>query len=184
MRKLFLTLGIIGLLIFSLQAQDANVTLRKVQDQDSTTIFVQTKLNDKSLFLKAKEGANIAIYIDGKKYDSDILDILDQDKIATAAVLNGEFAMEKYNEPNVILIITKKEKEKMGQQRKENKNGMEEALIFIDGKEVTKEEFNLFLKSDDQKGIVNINVLKDEKSLKKYNTKVGVVLVTTKNKKD
>lgn len=183
MRKLFLTLSIICLYVFNSLAQDANITIQKVQNQDSTTIFVQTKPNDKSLFLKVKEGADIAIYIDGKKYDSDILDILDQSKIATAAILNGEFAMKKYNEPNVILIITKKEKEKMSQQRKEDKSGMEEALIFIDGKEVTKEEFNLFLKSDDQKGIVNINVLKDEKTLKKYNTKVGVILITTKNKK-
>ena len=183
MRKLFLIISAICLYTINSIAQDANFTIQKVQESDSTTIFVQTKPNEKSVFLKVKKGADIAIYIDGKKYDSDILDILDQDKIATAAVLNGEFAMKKYNEPNVILIITKKEKDKMAQRRKEDKNGFGDALIFIDGKKVTKEELNVFFKTHKQEGIVSINVLKDEKSLKKYNTKVGVILVTTKNKK-
>lgn len=178
MRKLFLTLSIICLYVFNSLAQDANITIQKVQNQDSTTIFVQTKPNDKSLFLKVKEGVDIAIYIDGKKYDSDILDILDQSKIATAAILNGEFAMKKYNEPNVILIITKKEKEKMAQQRKEM--GSPDPIYIIDGKQASKEQ----LKELDINIIESVNVLKDEKTLKKYNTKVGVILVTTKNKKD
>jgi len=157
-------------------AQDANIFIKKMKDNDSTTLFVQSRPNDKSLFLKVKDGEPIAIIIDGKKYDSDILDILDQDKIATAAVLNGEFAMKKYNEPNVIVIITRKEKEKMAQQRKKDKPGLEDAIVVIDGEVVSKEVFKNF----PVEKIESVNILKDEKSLKKYNTKVGVILVTTK----
>lgn len=181
MKKSFLIIGLVSLFAMAASAQnantfihDANIFIKKIKDNDSTTLFVQSKPNDKRLFLKVKDGEPIAIYIEGKRYDSDILDILDQDKISSVAVLNGEFAMKKYKEPNVILIITKKGKENRAQQRIEN--GVEYPIVIIDGKQVSKEE----LKKIPKDVILSVNVLKDEKSKKKYKTEVGVIMVTTK----
>lgn len=181
MKKIFLVMGLVGLFAMASLAQnantfihDANISIKKIKANDSTTLFVQSKPHDKNLYLKVKEGEPIAIYIDGKRYDSDILDILDQDKIATVAVLNGENAMKKYNEPNVILIITKKEMKTMAQQRIEN--GNEDPIVIIDGKPVSKDELKKLSPND----FKAIKVLKDEDSKKKYNTEVGVIMVTTK----
>jgi hypothetical protein len=85
--------------------------------------------------------------------------------------------MKKYNEPNVVMLITKKGKEDRAQQRKEM--GSPDPIYIIDGKQASKEQ----LKELDSNVIESITVLKDEKSLKKYNTKVGVILVTTKKNK-
>lgn len=186
MRKLFLTLGIVSLLTFSIQAQE------------KTNEVVKTK-ESKSAFVEIKDGAKPDVYIDGKKYDSEILDLIDPDKIKSISVYKGESAMEKFQTENVIEIITKKNesRKKKADTKKDNMNitvksdriniisygkandNEKHPVIIIDGKLKNKEEMKE-LSPDD---IEQIEVLKDEKTLKKYNTKVGVILITTKNKK-
>lgn len=177
MKKISLVIGLVSLFTTASLAQDPNIFIKQMKDSDSVTLFVQSRPDDKSLFLKVKEGESVAIYIDGKKYDSEILDLLDQDKIAKVSVLNGEFAMKKYNEPNVILIFTKKENQNRAQQKIGKE--VEDPIVIVDGKQISKEE----LKTFPPDRIESINVLKDEESLKKYNTEVGVILVTTKAEK-
>lgn len=173
MRKLFLTLGIVSLLTFSIQAQE------------KTNEVVKTK-ESKSAFVEIKDGAKPDVYIDGKKYDSEILDLIDPDKIKSISVYKGESAMEKFQTENVIEIITKKDNMNITVKSdriniisygKANDNE-KHPVIIIDGKLKDKEEMKE-LSPDD---IKQIEVLKDEKTLKKYNTKVGVILITTKIK--
>lgn len=174
MKKIFLVIGLVSLFTMASLAQNKNISIQKVKDSDSTTVFVKSNPNDKNLFLKVKDGEQITVIIDGKKYDSEIIDLLDQDKIASVAVLNGETAMKKYNEPNVILIITKKWKKEWAQQRIEK--GTEDPIVIVDGKQISKEEFKTF----PHESVESINVLKDDESKKKYKTEVGVILITTK----
>lgn len=177
MRKIVLIICVLGLFTMSSKAQEGKIIIQKVADTCISSAFVQTEKQDKTLFIKIKEGADVKIIINGKKYDSDVIDILDQDLIASAFIPNKETAMKKYNEPNVVVILTKKEKEEWAKQRIEK--GTKDPIVLIDGKQISAAEFKAYNVDD----IESVNVLKDEESLKKYNTKVGVILVTTKKKR-
>lgn len=176
MKKIILALSILILFPILSFAQKGKVTIQKVKDTISSTPVVQTEKYDKDILIKIKEGVEVTIIIDGKKYDSDVIDILDQDKISSAFILTKESALKKYNEPNVVMILTKKEKEKMAQQR--NEKGAPDPIYIIDGKTVNRAQFTEY----DVNDIESVNVLKDEESKKKYNTEVGVIMITTKKK--
>ncbi len=179
MKKIIFTLGIISLFIFGIQAQEKTVETEKNKET-------------KSAFVKIKEGAKTIVYIDDKLYDSDILDLLDQDKIATIDVFKEEMAMKKYQAENVIVIRTKKnisdnglDIDRQSQSKEESriyigsgdvKNDADYPVIVIDGKKQNKE----YLRKLSPDDIKEINVFKDKKSKKKYKTDVGVIKVTTK----
>lgn len=179
MKKLLLSIGIIILFSSANLAQDKTLTV-KFDD------------NTKSLIENIKEGEKPVIYIDGKKYDYDIVDLIDQNKIASVSVYKGEEAMKKFNSPKVISIITKNSKDynkvnegitirsnsesSISVSSNTKKDDLEEPIIVIDGKPASKKE----LKNLSPDDIYAISVFKDEKSLKNYNTNKGVILVTTK----
>ena len=137
-------------------------------------------------------GSNPDVYIDGKKYEYSIIDLLDTDKIESIDVLKGEKALKEYNAPNgVILIKTKSEKE--GQIKFRNSNGTvdgsDDPLVIIDGKVADKGMLEKLSPVD----IESITVLKGENALKSiYGSAVkeakknngsavsGVIIVTTK----
>lgn len=178
MRKTVLIICVLGLFTMSSMAQEGKVFIKSVVDTCNSTANVQTEKQDKNLFIKIKEGSDVKIIINGKKYDADVIDILDQDIISSAFIPNKETAMKKYNEPNVVVILTKKEKEERAKQRIEK--GTKDPIVLVDGKQISNAEFKTYNVDD----IESVNVLKDEESLKKYNTKVGVILITTKKKKE
>ena len=61
-----------------------------------------------------RNAPNPDVYIDGKKYDHDIIDLLDNSKIQSIDVFKGEQATVIYNAPNgVIVIKTKNTSEQM-----------------------------------------------------------------------
>ena len=75
-----------------------------------TLTYAQPPQSEKEdrLDIKIHEDSKADVYIDGKKYDSAILNLLDSDKIATIDVLKGEKAIAKYNAPNGVIIVTSK----------------------------------------------------------------------------
>jgi len=156
----------------------------------SATLQAQNteKLNDtagsyKKTFVSFKGDIKAAVYIDGKKYDSDILSVLDAEKIESISVLKGESAETLYNESEVIIITTKE-----GTVRDEGmKSGItirhgyetDYPLIIIDGKVVP----DFALKGLSPDSIKSIQVIKDGAGKEKYNTDSPVILITTKSKK-
>lgn len=143
-----------------------------------------------SIKLKVKEGPNPDIYIDGKKYDYAIMDLLDQSKIASVDVIKGEKALKEYNAANgVILIKTKGASEKgiePGIKFRSSKDQIvlspskpSDPLIIVDGKVMSKEQLSKLAPDE----IDNINVVKGEKALNEYNAPNGVIIVETKSGK-
>ena len=129
------------------------------------------------LEITIKESDNPDVYIDGKKYDHSIIDLLDTDKIASVDVIKGERAISEYNAPNGVIII--KTKAKANQVRIRNSNGNldeDQPLIIIDG--VTAEKGDL--EKLDPIDIESVEVLKGERAMKKHNAPNGVVLIITK----
>ncbi|WP_339711661.1 TonB-dependent receptor [Cyclobacterium amurskyense] len=129
------------------------------------------------LEITIKESDNPDVYIDGKKYDHSIIDLLDTDKIASVDVIKGERAISEYNAPNGVIII--KTKAKANQVRIRNSNGNldeNQPLIIIDG--VTAEKGDL--EKLDPIDIESVEVLKGENAMKKHNAPNGVVLIITK----
>ncbi len=163
----------------------------------SSPILAQNKLK-----VEVKEAAKPDVYIDGKKYDHYIVDLLDANKIESVEVLKGEQALKKYNAPHgVILIKTKNAAPQLptfGKNEMEltipspkpgtrisirDKSGATMAdgdqnpVIIIDGKVSDNETLDK-LSPDD---IESINVLKGEKALEEYKASNGVIIVKTKN---
>ena len=129
------------------------------------------------LEITIKESENPDVYIDDKKYDHSIIDLLDTDKIASVDVIKGERAISEYNAPNGVIII--KTKAKANQVRIRNSNGNldeDQPLIIIDG--VTAEKGDL--EKLDPIDIESVEVLKGENAMKKHNAPNGVVLIITK----
>ncbi len=183
MKKKLLTLGFLSLLILGIHAQE-------------NTGFLKITEKGKNAFVKLKDGVNPDVYIDGKKYDSSILDLLDTEKIDAITVYKGKPAIEKFKVENVIVITTKKKKaEEEEHSNNENitvksdriyvasdvqiKGNEEYPVIVIDGAISNKEDLRIISPDD----IEAIQILKDEESKKKYNTETGVILVTTKTAK-
>ena len=173
MKKLLIGISILALGLANINAQETIVDIK-----DS---------KGKKAFIEVKDGAKPDVYIDGKKYDSDILEILDVDKIEAISVLKGKAAMEAYGVENVIEITSKGAVEEKDNTtisiRKSDKVKVDidegNPVIVVDG--VVKDRDYLETISPDD--IVSVSVLKDEKSMKKYNTTNGVILIRT-NKQD
>ena len=143
-----------------------------------------------NLKIDVKKDAKPDLYIDGKKYDNTILDLLDQDKIESVNVIKDEEAMEKYNAPNgVIVIVTKKSKgASFGMDIKDGKDVMakiekttglesdKDPKVYIDGKLASRAD----LKKLNPKNIESINVFKGAKAIEKYDAPNGAIVVKTK----
>ena len=141
--------------------------------------ITQTYGQDK-LKIELKDDPKPDVYIDGKKYDHEIFELLDQDKIESVNVIKGEQAEKEYNAPNgVILIKTKKGSIKIEKDDKiviKNKDGDKNPIFIIDGKSSNKEVLEK-LSPDD---IESIEVVKGEKAIEKYNAPNGVIIIKTK----
>ena len=158
-----------------------NLTVYAQEDKTEQKEKIKIQIND---------DANPDVYIDGKKYDTAIIDLLDSDKIANIEVIKGEKAVEEYDSPNgVVLITTKKndeplveissDKSKIKIKTNKDKDKDKEPLIIIDGKASSKKE----LKKLNPNKIETISVIKGEKAMEKYNTSNGVIEVKTKKGK-
>lgn len=161
MKKLILTAFVLLVSMSLVQAQE--ITLEKKYN------VKKEKLN-----VKVKEGAEPDIYVDGKKFDFS-MDLIDTDMIASASIMTGEMAIEKYNAPNGVILITTKKKDDSEKSSFNSKN----PKVIIDGK-ITNKEMLDKLSPDD---IEKIEVLKGEKAIKKYNAPNGAIIITTKKKK-
>ena len=113
---------------------------------------------------------------------------MDFDKISSVDILKDEAAIKKYNSPNGVIVITSKNtydenlkdtgalnnsQFKLNKKKGENKP---EPLIILDGKVVEKSKMNN-LNPDE---IEEIEVIKGEKAIKKYNAPNGVIKITSK----
>lgn len=143
----------------------------------SLSLFGQDKVK-----IDIKEDPKPDVYIDGKKYDRAIFDLLDQDKIESVSIVKGEKALKEYDAPNgVVLIVTKKAARMANPEEKkdEAKDGDKEPMIIVDGKVASRKELSKISPND----IEAIEVLKGDKAMKQYNAPYGVVIVKTKNQK-
>ena len=136
-----------------------------------------------NLKMELKDDLKPHLYIDGKKYDHDIFDLLDQSKIATVNVIKDDQAHIKYNAPNgVILVTTKKAAaERIVEVDKKEiriNSSDKDPLIVIDG-EISDRATLSKLSPDD---IATIDVIKGEKAMEQYEAPYGVVVVKTKKK--
>lgn len=138
---------------------------------------------NKETFVRVKPDKNVVIIINDKKYDSEILDLIDPDKIEKIDVIKGENARDLYNEENVIIITpksVKKEKEKIVIRGSGTDISDDNPpLILIDGIESTKEDFDKLSPYN----IISVSIIKGEEAEKKYNSENGVILIKTKKKK-
>ncbi|WP_339904895.1 TonB-dependent receptor plug domain-containing protein [uncultured Cyclobacterium sp.] len=163
MKQLLLILCIALVPFSSILAQESNENIQK------------------KLEITISENDNPDVYIDGKKYDHAIVELLDKEKIATISVLKDEKALERYNAPNgVILIETKAKKEDQVKIRyKDGNNNEAHPLIIIDGIKAEKGDMEKL----DPIDIASVEVLKGENAMKKHNAPNGVVIITTKGAK-
>jgi hypothetical protein len=181
MKKFILTIFILCLITTSNQAQKQSKPVKIVK-------------NDNGVVVSIKDTKDATIYIDGKKYDNEILKIIDVNKIESIQILKGEEAINAYGVDKVVLLTTKKENKTI-----EDKTGDKKGMVKIttrdlnmDGDDETK--YPVFIidgKTSDQHmlkelnpdDIHSISVVKGEKAIKKYNAPNGAVIVTTKKKK-
>ena len=138
-----------------------------------------------------KDSLKPDVYIDGKKYDADIVNLLDQSLISSIDVVKGKKALEEYDAPNGVVIIQTKKNAGKPDFKIDSKSGDSEIkiehdsdptvtpLIMIDGKISDHEMLSKFSPDD----IESIEVVKGEAAEKKYKAKHGVVIVKTKKRK-
>ena len=151
---------------------------------------VDSKDNAQKTIVEVKEGENPDIYIDGKKYDRHILELLDPERIESVSVIKGDAAKAEYDAEAVILVKKKIKtdlkppKDNLG--ANDNKGvyirsyiGSASPVIVIDGKIEDQETLAII----DPDRIQSISVLKNEEALKKYGTRSGVILITLKKDK-
>ena len=170
MRATFFTLILIGMISITLKAQESQVPLEKQEKKDL-------------LEFEFKEDQVPDVYIDGKKYDYEILRLLDQDKIETLNVVKGERAIKEFNAPNGVLQITTVKPEKPKSQVKVKKivkdvegDPGKEPVVIIDGKISSQKE----LSQISPESIESIQVFKGQKAMELYNAPYGAVVVKTK----
>lgn len=165
-------------------------TINQAQEQEEPVKIVK---QNKGVVVSLKDAKDATIYIDGKKYDKEILRIIDVDKIESIQVFKGEEAINAYGVDKVILVTTKKT-EKAPREKVPNKtnevkltfrdlnydddDASNYPVIIIDGKTSDQNALKALSPND----IYAIQVLKDEKSSKKYNSDNGVIIVTTNKK--
>lgn len=187
MKHIFLAASIICLSISISQAQETKSNDEKNQSQES-------------LHIKVKDEVKPDIYINGKKYDFEILELLDADKIESMSVVKGEQAIKEYDAPNGVILITAKKKTDSSMTIKSTGNSKDQSnnstitirgtgtnasntsdspMIIIDGKVSSKDHLEK-MSSDD---VHSIEVLKGDEAMKNYNSKSGVIVVTTKKGK-
>ena len=157
----------------------------------------EQQTSKKKIVIDVKENSEQSpvILIDGKQYDSDILDLIDPAKIDNINVIKDKDSLDKYNAPNGIIKITTKkalsEKESDGELKRikirENYSNAE-PLIIVDGKICPNDTLKNMAPGD----INAIDVLKNESALEKYEglkelmalgkykVENGVIIVTTK----
>lgn len=142
----------------------------------TTHLFAQDNLR-----VELKDAPEPDIYIDGKKYDQAIFDLLDQSKIESVNVIKGEQAITEYNAPNGVIIIKTKKAAQQIIAIDENElkiaDGEKDPIFIIDGKVSNKDRLSN-LSPDD---IESIEVLKGAKAIDQYNAPNGVIIVKTKN---
>jgi hypothetical protein len=166
-------------------------TTNQAQEQDKPVKIVK---NDNGVVVSIKDTKDATIYIDGKKYDNEILRIIDVNKIESIQIFKGEEAMSAYGVDKVILIHTKKTEEINIEKADKNKNAVKPSIrdLNTDGNDPSK--YPVFIidgKTSDQHmmkelnpdDIHSISVVKGEKAVKEYNAPNGAVIVTTKKKK-
>lgn len=148
--------------------------------------FISALAQEPKVKVKVKAGANPDIYIDGKKYDYAVLELLDQGKIAEMKVYKGQMAIEKYNAPNGAIEITTKNESKDGAisefKIKDSKGGKvvgdskDDPWVFVDGKRSSKKQLKKIAPED----IKQVSVLKGKQAMDKYNAPNGVIVIETK----
>ena len=167
MKKILIIIGFVALSISGTHAQ--NLVVRAIGDMDST------------VFVGIKDSLKPDIIIDGVKYDYKILDIIDQSKISSITVLKGEAAINTYNAPNGVIIITSKNESQNDSETKIRIRATGNAdnkapVIVIDGKVASQEELSKLSPSD----VKSITVKKDENAKEQYNAPNGVIFIITK----
>lgn len=139
--------------------------------------FLQIHAQDNlKVQIKDALAAKADVIIDGKKYDHEIFDLLDQSKIEAVFIFKGQEALKKYNAPNgAIMVFTKKSREQR-MAMKDDKADIE-PMVILNGKVSNKASIQS-LSPDD---IESIEVVKGEKAREKYNAPNGAILIKTKN---
>jgi TonB-dependent SusC/RagA subfamily outer membrane receptor len=131
---------------------------------------------------------NPKVYVNGKLFNFE-LSLIDPKQIESMSVIKGEEAIANYNAPQgVILIKTKTAKDSinMGVEKAEFKvegfgeGNINQPLFFVDGKQVANDTLKKISPDD----IESITVLKDKSAKTLYNAENGVIIITTKKKKD
>lgn len=187
MKHIFLAACIICLSISISHAQETKSNKEKNQSQES-------------LHIKVKDEVKPDIYINGKKYDFEILELLDADKIESMDVIKNEKALKEYDAPNGVILIKTKKKTDSSMTIRGTDNlktqvtnpsikikgtkslapyASAKPKIIIDGKVASKEELEKLSPSD----ILSIEVVKGEEAIKTYNSKSGVIIVKSKKGK-
>lgn len=163
MKKLILTVCAVLLSISFIQAQENEEIIEKLN-------------------IKVKEGVNLDIYVDGKKFDFP-MELLNTKRIKSVNILKDAEALKKYNAKNgVVLVVTKKNPIKKVMSHIDLKKGVNKLkvpIIIIDGEKSDQET----LKKLSPNEVESIDVYKG--AMKKYNAPNGAIIVTTKkgNKK-
>ncbi|MBE0675563.1 MAG: hypothetical protein IH591_12960 [Bacteroidales bacterium] len=168
MNRVFMLTLLIIIISASLEAQEKKQVVTTSKSQASQIVI--------------EKGEIPLVIIDGKKYDSDILRLIDVELIESVEVYKGEEAEKLYNQPSVIVVTTKekaKEKQEVKIRIKVPEEGSKDKpVIVIDGKVADPGE----MESISPESIESVTVLKDEASKKKYNSESGVILIVTKKK--
>jgi len=130
-----------------------------------------------------KNDLNPDIYIDGKKYDYAIVELLDPAKIESINVIKGEAAINLYNAPHGAIIIKSKASIKKVTETIETKpqtiGRLGDPLIILDG-EISS---NQILSDISPEEIESIQIHKGQKAIDEYNAPDGVIIIKTKKKK-
>lgn len=157
-------------ILFTLLLFILSISITHAQKKDDAKETIQVKI---------KDDVKPTVFVDGKKFDFPV-DLIDQNKIQSVNVIKGKEALEKYDAPNgVILISTKEVIEADKTVFKVRDSKSKKPLVIIDGKVSDEESLQKLDKNDIEK----IDVFKGEAAIKKYNAKNGVILITTKKKR-
>lgn len=141
------------------------------------------EVNPQSIRVEVKDSIAADVYIDGKKYDAAILDLLDPDKIESINVVKDPEILKQYDtQNNVILVKTKipKVAEKTTVKiRGANTLGDKDVkpVVIVDGEKIS---FDL-LKEVPADEIKEISVHKKGEMVEKYGAENGVIIITTKH---
>jgi 2-methylaconitate cis-trans-isomerase PrpF len=145
----------------------------------SLSISCSDLLAQSELKIELKD-AKPDIYIDGKKYDYEILDLLDRTKIESVKIIKNGEAAEEFDSSNGVILITSKRDAKLNDELKEDleSTSINDAnpLVLIDGEVVEKDG----LKKLSPDKIESLQVIKGAEAIEKYAAPNGVIIVKTK----